>query len=91
MFIFVVVIVVAVLILVPPLRVRIVEAIKDASDLLVIGFLRGTSRFGAELTEDGEAEQEHWREQRRRNLRGLALRSKARGRNDQPKRERNPD
>ena len=54
------------------------EWIKDLSDRLVIGFLRATSRFGKELTRDGRAEQALWREQRLRNLEGLALRSRQR-------------
>ena len=52
------------------------EWIKDLSDRLVIGFLRATSRFGRELTKDGRAEQALWREQRLKNLEGLALRSR---------------
>jgi hypothetical protein len=52
------------------------EEIKAWSDLLVVFFLRSTSQFGSELTEDGKAEQRLWRGQRLRNLRGLALRSK---------------
>jgi hypothetical protein len=42
----------------------------------MIEFLRGTSRFGVDLTDEGRAEQRRWGEQRMRNLRGLALRSK---------------
>jgi hypothetical protein len=41
-----------------------------------LNVLRRTSQFGGELTEDGKAEQKLWREQRLRNLRGLALRVK---------------
>lgn len=52
------------------------EQLKEVSDLLVIFLLRSTSRFGSALTEDGKAEQNLWREQRLRNLRGLALRSR---------------
>jgi hypothetical protein len=52
------------------------EQLKEVSDLLVIFLLRSTSRFGSELTEDGKAEHKLWREQRLRNLRGLALRSR---------------
>jgi hypothetical protein len=59
-------------------RERLSEQIKAASDLLVVCFLRSTSQFGSELTEDGEKEQRLWREQRLRNLRGLTLRSKER-------------
>jgi len=52
------------------------EWIKDLSDRLVIWFLRATSRFGKELTKDGRAEQALWRDQRLKNLEGLALRSR---------------
>ncbi len=54
------------------------EWIKYLSDKLVIWLLRASSRFGKELTPDGKREQELWREQRLRNLRGLALRSRRR-------------
>ena len=54
------------------------EWLKDLSDRLIIWFLRVSSRFGKELTTDGKREQELWREQRLRNLRGLALRSQER-------------
>jgi hypothetical protein len=54
------------------------EWIKDLSDKLIIWFLRSSSSFGKELTADGKREQELWREQRVRNLRGLALRSRER-------------
>ena len=54
------------------------EWLKDLSDKLVIWFLRSSSGFGKELTADGRREQEHWREQRLRNLRGLRLRSQDR-------------
>jgi hypothetical protein len=54
------------------------EWIKYLSDKLVIWLLRASSRFGKELTVDGKREQELWREQRLRNLRGLALRSRRR-------------
>jgi hypothetical protein len=54
------------------------EWIKYLSDKLVIWLLRVSSRFGKELTADGKREQELWREQRLRNLRGLALRSRRR-------------
>ncbi|HET9296727.1 MAG TPA: hypothetical protein VFS81_13175 [Candidatus Binatia bacterium] len=50
------------------------EWIKDLSDKLVIWFLRKTSSFGKELTGAGRAEQLLWREQRLRNLKGLAMR-----------------
>ena len=54
------------------------ESIKDLSDKLLIWFLRITSRFGRELTRDGEAEQRLWSEQRLRNLKGLAIRARER-------------
>jgi hypothetical protein len=54
------------------------EWIKDFSDKLLIWFLRATSRFGKELTRDGHKEQGLWREQRLRNLKGLAIRSRER-------------
>ena len=54
------------------------EWLKDLSDRLIIWFLRVSSGFGKELTIEGKREQELWREQRRRNLRGLALRSQER-------------
>jgi very-short-patch-repair endonuclease len=54
------------------------EWLKDLSDRLIIWFLRTTSGFNKELTMDGKREQELWREQRIRNLRGLALRSQQR-------------
>lgn len=54
------------------------EWIKDLSDKLLIWFLRRTSGFGKELTRDGKTEQTLWREQRLRNLTGLAIRSRER-------------
>ena len=54
------------------------EWLKELSDRLIIWFLRVSSGFGKELTVDGKREQELWREQRLRNLRGLALRSQER-------------
>jgi len=54
------------------------EWLKDLSDRLIIWCLRVSSGFGKELTLDGKREQELWREQRLRNLRGLALRSRER-------------
>jgi hypothetical protein len=54
------------------------EWLKDLSDRMIIWFLRASSGFGKELTLDGKREQELWREQRLRNLRGLALRSRER-------------
>ena len=50
------------------------EWIKDLSDKMVTWFLRKTSSFGKELTDAGRAEQLLWREQRLRNLKGLAMR-----------------
>jgi hypothetical protein len=58
------------------------EWLKDLSDKLVLWFLRSTSVFGKELTADGKREQQLWREQRRRNLQGLALRSRERSAKD---------
>jgi hypothetical protein len=54
------------------------EWIKDLSDRIVIWFLRVTSQFESELTDDGRKEQRMWREQRLRNLQGLSLRSRQR-------------
>jgi hypothetical protein len=52
------------------------EWLKHVSDKLLIWFLRVTSRFGKELTLEGRTEQTMWREQRLRNLEGLAIRSR---------------
>lgn len=73
-----VVIVVGLLLSLRRSREWLLEEVKAISDLLVVFLLRSTSRFGSELTEDGKAEQNLWREQRLRNLRGLALRSRQR-------------
>lgn len=54
------------------------EWLKDLSDKLVIWLLYKTSGFGTKLTAEGRREQKLWREQRRRNLDGLKLRSKER-------------
>ena len=54
------------------------EWLKDLSDRLILWFLRRTAGFGAELTADGRREQLRWREQRLRNLQGLAQRSQQR-------------
>jgi hypothetical protein len=54
------------------------EWIKDFTDRFIIWLLRATSGFAKELTEDGVKEQALWREQRLKNLRGLALRSRQR-------------
>ncbi|HEY1374116.1 MAG TPA: hypothetical protein VGH50_16715 [Candidatus Binatia bacterium] len=70
----------ALLIVVPAWRERFVEGLKAFSDTAIVKFLRATSRFGAELTEEGRAEQVRWREQRMRNLRGLSLRARERSR-----------
>ena len=59
-------------------RERLLEKMKALSDLLVVWLLRSTSQFGSELTQDGKAEQRLWREQRLRNLKGLAQRSRQR-------------
>ena len=77
-FVFLLIIVVALLVLIPGLRERVVEGLKNLTDVWMIGFLRGTSRFGIDLTDEGRAEQRRWSEQRMRNLRGLALRAKTR-------------
>jgi hypothetical protein len=50
------------------------EWIRGLSDRLILKFLHATSSFGKELTAEGRREQEHWREQRLRNLQGLAMR-----------------
>lgn len=68
--------VVALLLCLRPIREWLIEEVKAFSDVLVVSFLRRTSQFGSELTEDGKAEQKLWREQRLRNLQGLALRSR---------------
>lgn len=52
------------------------EWIKDLSDQFIIWLLRATSGFAKELTQDGVNEQTLWREQRLKNLQGLALRSR---------------
>lgn len=56
------------------------EAIKSVSDAMVILLLRLTSQFEGELTEEGREEQRMWREQRTRNIKGLALRAQRRQR-----------
>jgi len=73
---FVVVVVVALALSIRQIRRWLLERIKAWSDTLIVNLLRRTSRFGSDLTEDGKAEQISWREQRLRNLHGLALRSK---------------
>ena len=59
-------------------REWLLEEVKALSDTLLLRFLDWTSQFGSELTRDGKAEQRSWREQRLRDLRGLALRSRQR-------------
>ena len=54
------------------------EWLKDLSDKMIVWLLRSTSGFGKELTADGKREQALWREQRLRNLQGLAQRAKQR-------------
>ncbi len=54
------------------------EWIKEISDRLLLWLLRTTSGFAKELTVDGRTEQALWREQRLRNLEGLAIRSRQR-------------
>jgi hypothetical protein len=54
------------------------EWIRDLSDKMVLWFLAATSGFGKELTDEGRLEQRRWREQRMRNLKGLAIRSRQR-------------
>jgi hypothetical protein len=51
------------------------EWIRDLSDRMILWFLALTSGFGKELTDEGRVEQRLWREQRLRNLKGLAIRS----------------
>ena len=76
------------LLLVRPIREWLLEESKEFSDRLLLFFLLQTSRFESELTEDGRKEQKFCREQRLRNLRGLALRSRQRFEksNSQPRR-----
>jgi hypothetical protein len=66
------------LLLLRPFRDWLLEKMKELSDRLLLLFLFLTSRFESELTDDGRREQRLWREQRLRNLRGLALRSRQR-------------
>jgi hypothetical protein len=54
------------------------EWIRDYSDKLILWFLSVTSEFGKELTDQGRFEQRRWREQRLRDLTGLAIRSRQR-------------
>ena len=64
------------LLFVPAFRREFLERLKALSDALLLRLLRSTSGFESELTKDGAAEQKLHREQRLRNLRGLALREK---------------
>lgn len=68
----------AILIAFPAPREKTIEYLKVASDRVVLWILWKTSGFGRELTRDGQKEQRLWREQRLRNLTGLAIRSKQR-------------
>jgi hypothetical protein len=52
------------------------EWIKYLSDKMILWFLAATSGFEKELTPRGRFEQRLWREQRLRNLKGLAIRSR---------------
>jgi hypothetical protein len=54
------------------------EWLKNFSDKVILWFLAVTSGFEKELTDKGRFEQRRWREQRLRNLRGLAIRSRQR-------------
>ncbi|MPZ77011.1 MAG: hypothetical protein GEU77_10860 [Deltaproteobacteria bacterium] len=54
------------------------EWLKDLSDRFILWFLQTSSGFEKELTSEGRIEQEMWREQRLRNLKGLALRAQQR-------------
>ena len=74
-FFFLIVVGLCALVLSRRLRERFMEELKALSDLLLLLLLRATSQFGSELTQDGSAEQKMWRQQRLRDLRGLALRS----------------
>ena len=78
MFVLLIIVGLCALILSGQLRRWFVEGLKALSDFLLLIFLRATSRFGSELTQDGLTEQKIWRERRLRDLRGLALRSRQR-------------
>lgn len=52
--------------------------IKSLSDKLIVWLLYATSGAGKQLTREGRVEQEMWRQQRLRNLKGLAIRSRQR-------------
>jgi hypothetical protein len=66
--------VLAVLLFIRSFRAWFLEELKEISDRLLLLFLSWTSGFERELTGDGRSEQELWRAQRLRNLRGLTLR-----------------
>ena len=66
------------LLFIPAFRRRFLERLKTFSDTLLLRLLRSTSGFESQLTKDGAVEQKLHREQRLRNLRGLALREKER-------------
>jgi hypothetical protein len=72
------IVVLAALLFLKPFRDWLLEEIKELSDRFLLLFLLLTSGFESELTDDGRREQRLWREQRLRNLRGLALRSRQR-------------
>lgn len=76
--IFVLLILIALALFFRPFREWLIEETQELSDRLLLRILLVTSRFESELTQDGRAEQKLWREQRLRNLRGLALRSRQR-------------
>jgi hypothetical protein len=61
-------------------REWLLEEVKAFTDLLLLRVLRWSSRFGSELSPDGQIEQMRWRNLRLRDLRGLMLRSKERQR-----------
>jgi len=61
-----------------PRRKIAMEFLKHLSDKALIWFLKLSSEFGSELTWEGRDEQRLWREQRRRNLKGLSIRSQER-------------
>ena len=84
MLIIILILVVLVVAFVRPLRHWLLEELKELSDRLLLLFLQATSSFGRELTKDGETEQQLWREQRLRNIRGLALRARQRFEKSQP-------
>ena len=51
------------------------EEVKAATERVLLYLLRSTSQFESELTNEGREEQRMWRDRRRRDLRGLVLRS----------------